>query len=68
MLVSIVLWLLKLEGTGVNVIISVRVAVPSPELAVYPPGILYVSGTLLFKDALLERLEGSRVMGIIIFT
>ena len=63
------LWLLKLEGTGANVIISVGVVVPSPELAGYPPGILYVSGTLvLFEDALLECLEGSRVMRIIIFT
>ena len=45
------------------------VVVPSPELAGYPPGILYVSGTLvLFEDALLECLEGSRVMGLIIFT
>lgn len=68
-LVLIVLWLLELEGTGANVIISVGVVVPSPELAGYPPGILYVSGTLvLFEDALLECLEGSRVMGIIIFT
>ena len=45
------------------------VIVPGPELAGYPPGILYVSGTLvLFEDALLECLEGFRVMGIIIFT
>jgi len=45
------------------------VIVPGPELAGYPPGILCVSGTLiLFEDALLERLEGFRVMGIIIFT
>ena len=52
-----------------NVIISVGVDVPSPDLAGYPPGILYVSGTLvLFEDALLECLEGSRVMGILIFT
>ena len=47
-------------------IISVGVVVPSPELAGYPPGILYLSGTLvLFEDALLECLEGSRVMGIV---
>ena len=32
-LVLIVLWLLELEGTGVNVIISVGVVVLSPELA-----------------------------------
>ena len=55
-LVLIVLWLLELEGTGANVIISVGVVVPSPELAGYPPGILYVSGTLVL------------FMGIIIFT
>jgi hypothetical protein len=36
---------------------------------IYPPGILYISRTrVLFEDALLERLEGSRVMRIIIFT
>jgi len=64
-----VLWLLELEGAGANEIISVGIVVPSPELAGYPPGILNVSGTLvLFEDALLECLEGSRVMGIIIFT
>ena len=52
-----------------NVIISVGVDVPSPDLAGYPSGILYVSGTLvLFEDALLECLEGSRVIGTIIFT
>jgi hypothetical protein len=34
-LVLIVLWLLELEGTGANVIISVGVVVPSPELAGY---------------------------------
>jgi hypothetical protein len=61
------LWPLEL-GNGANMIISVGVVVPSPELAGYPSGILYCSGTLvLFEDALLECLEGSRVMGLIIF-
>ena len=61
------LWPLEL-GNGANMIISVGVVVPSPELAGYPSGILYCSGTLvLFEVALLECLEGSRVMGLIIF-
>ena len=85
MLVSIVLWLLGLGGTGVNMIISVdyfkifsfilkfiifSLSLPITKLiAEYPPGILYISKALVFFEyALLEHFEGSRVMGIIIFT
>jgi len=55
-------------GHGANMTISVGVVVPSPELAGDPSGILYGSGILvLSEDALLECLEGFRVMGLIIF-